>query len=125
MDIREFSPLPADTADISGKLYDVAVMLRYGLHPKARSLTLLAATMLNDSVIATDTVTFRLTDTSGNPAGKGSGFAYELTDTILRSIKLSPDMRIELSPVTAKEGWCEELAVGVAAMRITTDTNNK
>lgn len=115
VDVREFNPMPADTVGLAAKRYDLAVMLRYGRRPVAEELRLLATTVLSDSVLRCDTVTFRLVDAEGTPLGKGAGFAYELADTIVRDISLSPDLRVELTPLTAPEAWRNELAVAVTA----------
>lgn len=110
----DFSPVPADSAEMLTKKFDAIIVVRYTARCPSKSVILnLEEFSLSHSKPDSLQASIMLFDNEGKPLGHGSYGVYEMADTIRRGISIPEGYSISVSSPLPMNSTAGINAVGV------------
>lgn len=112
MHVCSFSPWPVDSLVSPADRYILAVGCRFaaGRHPGRLHMALLLQD--DEKVLYSDTITLRLTPPPDRPGGRGAYAVYEVLDTVMTDLRLSPGITLDIQNLTVPDQTRGVIAVG-------------
>ncbi|MDE6754262.1 MAG: gliding motility lipoprotein GldH [Muribaculaceae bacterium] len=103
--MRDFSPVPADSANFNRRMYDVILTVRYNSRCSSRNIILdIEEFSLSNSEPDSLRIDMPLFYPDGRPLGIGNLGLYEISDTLRRDIPIQEGYTISVStPLSSKE----------------------
>lgn len=116
--VADFSPHPADSADLDKGLFDVVLTVRFNSRSRSRNIVLdVEEYSLSHPAPDSTRLDITLFSDNGKPLGNGNLGLFEITDTLRRAVPIHEGYMISISTPLSPEETVGINAIGISLAR--------